>query len=79
MDESDSKKKDEKSKTVASEDVNWSGGIAKHGCTDIICLLLFIAFLVVWGFVGTYAMMNGDIDRVGHENYNYVIYFHTKT
>ena len=39
MDEADSKKKDEKSKAVAPEDVNWSGGIAKHGCTDIICLL----------------------------------------
>ena len=64
MDEADSKKKDEKSKTVAPEDINWSGGIAKHSCTDIICLILFLAFLVVWGFVGTYAMMNGDIDRV---------------
>ena len=62
MDEADSKKKDGKS--VAPEDINWTGSIAKHGCTDIICLLLFIAFLVVWGFVGTYAMMNGDIDRV---------------
>lgn len=65
MDETDSKTKDKAPKVV-----NWDGAITKHSCTDIICLLLFLAFLGAWGFVGVYSMLKGDINTVIH----YLIY-----
>ena len=36
------------------------GPIKNRGCTDILCLLLFIAFLVGWGVVGYYGFKNGN-------------------
>jgi hypothetical protein len=67
LDESDDRKRVE---------VKWSGTATKHGYTDIVCLLLFIAFLGAWGFVGTYAIIQGDIDTVRHKfsslNYKYL-------
>ena len=45
-------------------EVNWDGAMAKHSCTDIPCLILFVVFLLGWGGVGIYAMMNGNIDTV---------------
>ena len=59
MDERDGKK--ELTNHPASE-VNWDGAMAKHSCTDIPCLILFVVFLLGWGGVGIYAMMNGNID-----------------
>ena len=55
MDDIDGRKKVE---------VKWSGTATKHSYTDIVCLLLFIAFLGAWGFVGTYAIIKGDINTV---------------
>ena len=45
-------------------EVKWSGTATKHSYTDIICLLLFVVFLGAWGFVGTYAIIKGDINTV---------------
>jgi len=38
--------------------------VKDRSCTDVFCLLGFCAFLVVWGIVGFYAAINGDINRV---------------
>lgn len=35
-------------------DKNFKGPLTKRSCTDVICLLIFIAFLVCWGVVGYY-------------------------
>ncbi|KAJ6641805.1 Choline transporter-like 2 [Pseudolycoriella hygida] len=45
-------------------DKNFKGPLSKRSCTDVICLLIFIAFLACWGVVGYYAIKNGDIDRL---------------
>lgn len=44
--------------------VNWNGPLKKHHCTDIICLVLFLVFLVAWGFVAFIAFKDGDISKV---------------
>ena len=36
----------------------------KRSCTDVICLLLFIAFLGGWGVVAFFGIQDGDIDKV---------------
>jgi len=36
----------------------------KRSCTDIPCLLLFIAFLCGWGSVAFYGLHNGNISKV---------------
>jgi nitrate reductase NapE component len=35
-----------------------NGPLEKRSCTDVLCLLLFVAFIVVWGFVGAYGKLN---------------------
>jgi hypothetical protein len=35
-------------------DPEFKGPLQKRSCTDIICLLLFIAFIVAWAAVGIY-------------------------
>lgn len=35
-------------------DKNFKGPLSKRSCTDVLCLLLFVAFLVSWGFIGQY-------------------------
>ena len=61
MDEKDGKKKLTHQPVT---EVNWDGALAKHSCTDIPCLILFIVFLLVWGGVGIFALTNGNIDTV---------------
>lgn len=41
-------------------------GMAKRGCTDVLCLLVFIAFLGAMGHVTTYAVKNGNPKRLTH-------------
>lgn len=36
------------------------GPIKNRGCTDVLCLLLFIAFVAGWIVVGVYAFANGN-------------------
>ena len=61
MDERDGKRRSTHYSTI---EVNWEGAMAKHSCTDIPCLILFVVFLLGWGGVGIYAMINGNIDTV---------------
>jgi len=41
-------------------DPTFKGPMQKRSCTDVICLLLFIAFIVAWAAVGIYAFTHGD-------------------
>ena len=43
----------------------------KRGCTDVICLLLFLAFLGGWIFVAYFSYMQGDIAKVREDDYKY--------
>ena len=43
---------------------DFSGPINKRSCTDVLCLLLFLAFLGGWAFVAAFGIMNGDISKV---------------
>lgn len=45
-------------------DKNFKGPLSKRSCTDVFCLIIFVAFLVSWGFIGHYAVKNGDLDRL---------------
>mgnify|MGYP001184644322 FL=1 len=45
-------------------EADFSGPIKKRSCTDILCLLLFLAFLGGWGFVAYFGISNGDINKV---------------
>ena len=37
-----------------------NGPVMNRSCTDVICCLLFLAFLVGMGGVGAYGYINGD-------------------
>ena len=50
---------------VVKEDVR-DGPVKKRSCTDILCLLLFLAFIGGWIFVAFLAFSQGDIDKVLH-------------
>ena len=41
-------------------DPSDSGPIKDRSCTDVVCLLLFIVFIVGWGIISTYAFINGN-------------------
>ncbi|XP_069697989.1 choline transporter-like 2 isoform X2 [Periplaneta americana] len=45
-------------------DPTFRGPLNKRSCTDVICLLLFLAFIGGWVFVGIYAFMYGDPARL---------------
>ena len=45
-------------------EADFSGPIKNRSCTDILCLLLFLAFLGGWGFVAFFGIQNGDIGKV---------------
>ena len=45
----------------------------KRSCTDVICLLLFIAFLGAWGAVAFFGIQGGDIDKVIYPTNSQVI------
>ena len=36
------------------------GPIKDRSCTDVLCLLLLIAFAAVWGVISVYAFANGN-------------------
>lgn len=36
----------------------------KRSCTDVPCLLLFLAFLGAWAFIAQYAIRNGDLNKL---------------
>ena len=35
----------------------------RRSCTDILCLLIFVAFLLAWAGLGVFALSKGDISR----------------
>ena len=43
---------------------DFSGPIKKRTCTDVLCLVLFLAFLGGWGFVAFYGIHYGDVSKV---------------
>ena len=43
---------------------DFEGPVKDRSCTDILCLLLFLAFLGGWGFVAYIGVSQGDIDKV---------------
>ncbi|CAL4166186.1 unnamed protein product, partial [Meganyctiphanes norvegica] len=45
-------------------DPEFKGPIKSRSCTDIICFLLFFAFLAGWGVVAYFAISNGDPNRL---------------
>jgi len=66
-----------------------SGPMAKRKCTDILCLLTFLAACGGMGYIGYYAISNGDPDLIlapmdadgnfcgktlGYENYPILYY-----
>jgi len=45
-------------------DPAFKGPLQKRSCTDVICLLLFITFIVAWAGVGIYAFTHGDPSKL---------------
>ena len=41
-------------------DKDFRGPIHNRGCTDVLCLLLLLAFVVGWAIVGFYAFTSGN-------------------
>ncbi len=39
------------------------GPVHNRSCTDLLCLLLFIVFLLVWGYMILFFYRNVDIQR----------------
>ena len=50
------------------EVVNWNGNLKKHNYTDVICLIIFLIFLIVWAVVGVISILQGDINKVGNSS-----------
>ncbi|KAI9562773.1 hypothetical protein GHT06_010227 [Daphnia sinensis] len=50
---------------VRSEMVH-RGPVKNRSCTDVVCLIIFIAFLVGWGIIGFYGFTLGDPQRLLH-------------
>ena len=50
-------------------DKEFKGPVKKRGCTDVLCLILFIAFLGGWAFVAFVAVSEGDINKVTYAYY----------
>jgi len=63
------------------------GPLGNRRCTDLLCLLVFLAATAGMGYIGLYAVENGDPDRImtpydaagffcgkssGYENYPYL-------
>ena len=49
-----------------SEDPRMKDGMNKNdrGCTDILCLIVFLAFLGAMGYATMYGFKNGDIEKL---------------
>lgn len=47
-------------------DPEFKGPRDRRSCTDILCLLLFLVFLVAWAGVGFFAYKFGDPNRILH-------------
>ncbi|XP_052123310.1 choline transporter-like 2 [Frankliniella occidentalis] len=45
-------------------DPDFKGPRDRRSCTDILCLLLFVVFLVCWGLLGFIAVRDGDPSRI---------------
>lgn len=45
---------------------DFSGPVKKRKCTDVLCILLFLALLGGWGFVAFFGITQGDINRVSN-------------
>ncbi|XP_026466884.1 CTL-like protein 2 [Ctenocephalides felis] len=45
-------------------DPDFHGPVKSRSCTDICCLIVFLAFVVAWIGIGIYAVQNGDIDKI---------------
>ena len=45
-------------------EANFDGPFKKRSCTDVVCLLLFLAFLGGWGFVAYVGVTTGNINKV---------------
>ncbi|KAJ1520727.1 hypothetical protein ONE63_003822 [Megalurothrips usitatus] len=43
---------------------DFKGPRDRRGCTDILCLLLFVVFLAAWALLGILAYQNGDPNRI---------------
>ena len=46
---------------------DFKGPVKKRSCTDLLCLLLFVALLGGWGFVAYIGFTQGDIEKVRKE------------
>ncbi|XP_032776973.2 choline transporter-like 2 [Daphnia magna] len=42
----------------------YRGPVKNRSCTDVVCLVIFIAFLVGWGIIGIYGFILGDPQRL---------------
>ena len=54
--------------STEQEVVNWNGNLKKHKYTDVICLIIFLIFLIVWAVVGVISILQGDINKVGNSS-----------
>ncbi|XP_047737177.1 choline transporter-like protein 2 isoform X1 [Hyalella azteca] len=50
--------------TAHEFDPDFKGPVKSRSCTDILCLLLFVMFLVGWGVVAAFGIIHGDPSRL---------------
>lgn len=62
---------DEEHDDLAEDEFEAQAGHANHKCTDVMCLVVFVAAFVGLGFVLQYCRENGDFRRLYH-GYNYL-------
>ncbi|CAG9809296.1 unnamed protein product [Chironomus riparius] len=45
-------------------DLNFRGPLVKRNCTDVICLLFFFIFLIIFGFTVYFAQREGNLSKL---------------
>nr|KAF6383683.1 solute carrier family 44 member 5 [Pipistrellus kuhlii] len=63
---SDSHLRTKKTGDTRTFDPDFKGPIAKRGCTDVLCCMVFILFIIGYIFLGLIAWVHGDPRRVAY-------------
>ena len=53
---------------------DFEGPVKNRSCTDILCLLLFVALLAGWGFVAYIGFSQGDIEKVRTNSFYFFVF-----
>ncbi|XP_037914056.1 choline transporter-like 2 isoform X4 [Hermetia illucens] len=45
-------------------DAHFKGPLGKRSCTDVLCLIIFVVFLILWSYIAYFAIGHGDLEKL---------------